>query len=210
MTLFCHLYSPCPRLLADPMQECRMRNPQPPPGFTGADLPAPPAFSQFFEPRRARMLRRPILLPTCPGCRDAFGLPLPDEFGPYGSIEETMTVLSRLCENYAIWISTLEERKATLETGMLETADRHISNCKTCLARMRSGVELLKTDRCVQTAFRYMNLAMLQQQLHYNLPLQQWVEDENERLILNSKLERMPDPTYPETWWGNKERYGKF
>lgn len=131
-------------------------------------------------------------------------------FGPYGSMEETLAVLSQLCDNYAVWISSLEERKATLETGMLETAERHISNCNTCLARMRSGVELLKTDRRVQTAFRYMNLAMLQQQLHYNLPLQQWVEDENERLVLDSKLEQLPDPIRPETWWGNKERYGKW
>ncbi|MBQ2675047.1 MAG: hypothetical protein IJG07_10270 [Prevotella sp.] len=131
-------------------------------------------------------------------------------FGPYGSVEETMMVLNRLCDNYEIWIDELDKRKTTLESRLVKTAERHIANCKTCLARMRSGVELLKTNRHVQIAFQYMNLAMLQQQLHYNLPLQQWEEDENEKLKLNTNLRGLPDPTQPETWWGNKERYGKW
>lgn len=131
-------------------------------------------------------------------------------FGPYGDVKETIAELNRLCNNYAKWIEKLETRKATLETRLLETAERHINNCKTCLARMRSGVELLKSNEKVQIAFQYMNLAMLQQQLHYKLPLQQWVEDDNEELMLDTELPCLPDPTQIETWWGNKNKYGNW
>ena len=55
------------------------------------------------------------------------------------------------------------------------TADRHIANRETCLSRMEKGVDLLEQNETVRIAFQYMNLAMLMQQLHYNLPLQRWL-----------------------------------
>ena len=38
-----------------------------------------------------------------------------------------------------------------------------------------------------------MNRAMLLQQLHYNLPLQKWVDDGNGYIKLENPVERLPD-----------------
>ena len=42
---------------------------------------------------------------------------------------------------------------------------------------MEKGVELLEQNENIRIAFQYMNLAMLMQQLHYNLPLQKWEDN---------------------------------
>ena len=75
---------------------------------------------------------------------------------------------------------------------------------------MRGGIELLKRNDKVRIAFQYMNLAMLMQQLHYNLPFQKWVTDENDNLYLKSTIRSLPDPYDKETWYGEKNRYGKW
>ena len=53
---------------------------------------------------------------------------------------------------------------------------------------MVEGVELLR-DPQIQKAFCYMNKAMLLQQLHYNLPLQKWVDDGNGYIKLDNPVE---------------------
>ena len=74
---------------------------------------------------------------------------------------------------------------------------------------MEGGVDLLEQNEDVRTAFQYMNLAMLMQQLHYNLPLQRWVDD-GEHDIRMADPVKLPVATDESTWYGNKNRYGKW
>lgn len=129
--------------------------------------------------------------------------------GPQGNFEESISELYLMCDCYENWISELENEKIVEKYKI--TAERHIKNCKKCLLRMRNGVELLKKDEKVRIAFQYMNLAMLMQQLHYNLPLQSWEDDENDGIILSNPVKKLPDP-YDETTWYDIEHkhYGKW
>ena len=114
-----------------------------------------------------------------------------------------------MCSEYRNWINGLRVMSTNLDRDYKITADRHISSCETCLYRMEKGVELLIQNETIRTAFQYMNLAMLMQQLHYNLPLQLW-EDDGKGSIKLSNPAQMPDVWNRETWGENKERYGKW
>lgn len=128
---------------------------------------------------------------------------------PYGNFSETVAELRLMCEKYREWINGLRIQKRTLDSKYEDTAARHIKNCEYCLSRMEKGVDLLEQNDTVRTAFQYMNLAMLQQQLHYNLPLQRWEDDGNNDIKLSSPV-RLPVVNDQETWYGNKKRYGKW
>lgn len=77
---------------------------------------------------------------------------------------EVCSNLHALCDGYDEWIKGLDK---TTEAGTLrhltDVASEHVSLCQNALARMRAGVDLLQIDDTVWTAFRLMNLAMLQQ-----------------------------------------------
>ena len=128
---------------------------------------------------------------------------------PYGNFSDTIEELRLMCEKYREWINGLRVMRNALEPKYRITADRHISNCEMCLSRMERGVKLLEQEDNVRIAFQYMNLAMLMQQLHYNLPLQHWVNDGNNGLVLSSPVV-MPDVKNKDTWYGEKSRYGKW
>ena len=133
------------------------------------------------------------------------------DFGPSGDFTGAVSELSEMCRLYNEWIDSLEEKKSTLANEFSETADRHIRNCRTCLERMRNGICLLKSNQLVRTAFQYMNLAMLEQQLHYHLPLQKWMETNDGKIILENPLTIMPDADHPDTWYNpNKNHYGQW
>lgn len=127
------------------------------------------------------------------------------KMSPYGSFAETLEELREMCSKYRLWINGLRGEKLGLTPEFEQTAARHIANCERCLSRMEDGVKLLEENETVRTAFQYMNLAMLMQQLHYNLPLQRWA-DMN---VLENAVS-LPDVTNPETWYGDKTRYGKW
>ncbi|MDE0554307.1 MAG: hypothetical protein OXI24_08845, partial [Candidatus Poribacteria bacterium] len=85
-------------------------------------------------------------------------------------------VLNSLCDKYEEWI---EQQQATVDNPdfpqeFQNAALRHLDNCRECLRRMRSGLDLLKADSTVMQAFRLANYAMLRQQLHYSLHLRPW------------------------------------
>lgn len=129
------------------------------------------------------------------------------ELSDLGDESKTIIELTKLCDEYEKWIS-----KLNAEIGSISdkgTASRHINNCKECLSRMRDGVSLLKSSKDVMLAFRLMNRAMLLQQLHYNLPLQTWSLTQDEQLILENKIESLPDINDRSTWYGDKV-YGKW
>lgn len=128
---------------------------------------------------------------------------------PYGNFSDTVTELRLMCEKYREWINELRVQKRTLDPKYEDTANRHIKNCEDCLSRMVKGVDLLEQNETVRTAFQYMNLAMLQQQLHYNLPLQRWEDDGNNDIRLSDPVQ-LPVVSDQGTWYGNKKRYGKW
>ena len=131
------------------------------------------------------------------------------KMSPYGDFNETIQELYLMCDKYREWINELRVTRNSLEDKYRITADKHIINCEKCLSRMEKGVVLLEQDEKVKTAFQYMNLAMLMQQLHYNLPLQQWEEDENNGIKLTNPV-KIPLIEDKDTWYGDKDKYGKW
>lgn len=125
--------------------------------------------------------------------------------------KEAICQLRLLCEKYKNWIDRLEEKKETLDNKFLETAERHITNCRVCQKRMENGVNILESDKLVQKAFRWMNLSMIMQQLHYGLPLQMWIADGDDGIKLDNPVESMPDVDNESTWYNKEQRvYGKW
>ncbi|MDD5791434.1 MAG: helicase-related protein [Erysipelotrichaceae bacterium] len=152
--------------------------------------------------------------PIVPASLDGVNLEMLN-YGPGQDFEKNIQELYRMCDMYEKWIGLREEESKKLYDQYLRTdykitADRHISNCKKCLSRMLDGIELLKSNNQVRIAFQYMNLAMIMQQLHYNLPLQKWISDDDDNLFLENEISNLPDPYNSDTWYGNKERYGKW
>lgn len=128
-----------------------------------------------------------------------------------GDFSETIQELHSMCDKYQAWINELKTEASGIEAIYRQTAGKHIANCEACLGRMRNGVELLKSDATVRTAFQYMNRAMLLQQLHYNLPLQKWSDDGQGGLKLENPVEQVPDITDCATWYDKENRtYGKW
>ena len=132
------------------------------------------------------------------------------EMGPHGDFKATVRELKLMCSEYRKWIDQLETKKLMLEGRHVITAERHIQNCEACLNRMNSGVKLLEENEQVRTAFQHMNLAMLMQQLHYNLPLQKWESDGGRNIRLVNPIKILPSVDDKNTWYGNKARYGKW
>lgn len=131
------------------------------------------------------------------------------KMSPYGSFTDTVSELRLMCQKYREWIEGLHAIRESLSPEYAITADRHIRNCYTCLSRMEKGIDLLEENEDVRTAFQYMNLAMLMQQLHYNLPLQRWEDDGNNDIRLINPV-NLPVVTNSNTWYGDKTRYGKW
>lgn len=132
-------------------------------------------------------------------------------FGPKGDFQKNIQELQLMCDRYDNWIQKLKLEKEKLDSRYILTAARHISNCEKCLARMRNGIHILQTNEKVRIAFQYMNLAMLMQQLHYNLPLQRWEDDGHDGITLLNSISRLPDPYDDSTWYDKDHKvYGKW
>lgn len=130
---------------------------------------------------------------------------------PHGNTIDAVAELRAMCDEYQSWIDNLKSQAQTLEDRFKATAQRHIDNCVLCLSRMRDGVNLLESNEMVLTAFQYMNLAMLMQQLHYNLPKQRWEATEQGGLRLVDPVDPLPDISDASTWYKADEKvYGKW
>ena len=107
--------------------------------------------------------------------------------------------LIKLNSEYESWINKQEEiASSELKDDLLETALRHIESCRLCLLRMTGGVELLKSDKNVNRAFRLMNRAMLLQQLHYSIETRNWILDRGNITGLKGAI--IPDINDSSTW----------
>lgn len=115
------------------------------------------------------------------------------------SNSDSIQNLVKLYEEYERWINEqklIAERE--LQGQLLETASRHIANCRSCLDRIKDGVELLKTDKKVMRSFKLMNRAMLLQQLHYSIDTRHWTIEKGN--ITGLRHEDLPDVYNSATW----------
>ena len=118
--------------------------------------------------------------------------------------------LLEMADAYDEWIAA-EEAKEVPEKHR-RIALRQIDLCKKCLARIRHGIDLIKTDNKIWQAFAFTNKAMLMQQLHYRLPLVKYCDYDAKKCcgILEKEV-ILPDMENSATWYKKEEiAYGKW
>lgn len=121
----------------------------------------------------------------------------------------TIYNLNMLCSQYREWIQKLKLELQALPKEYQETANSHINQCERTLSRMSNGLDLLQKDEDVARAFQLMNEAMLLQQLHSKLPLQDWVLKEGKAVLREPVA--MPKLDDIETWYNrDKNVYGQW
>ena len=73
--------------------------------------------------------------------------------------------LDDLCAGYAAWIQQKRAEAVSLPAAHAPVANRHLDSCDACLARINTGILLLRNDVRARHAFRLANLSMLLQQI---------------------------------------------
>jgi hypothetical protein len=78
---------------------------------------------------------------------------------------------TRLAEAYGSWIEDKATELASVDfpAEHRAAAERHIESCRTCHKRIVDGIRMLGANADARQAFAWMNQAMLEQQLHYDL-----------------------------------------
>lgn len=115
--------------------------------------------------------------------------------------------LLSLTQEYDKWISRLEQRKTELSDEEWKIASQNINNCKECSNRIKNGIAKLVSDHVALDAFKYMNEAMLLQQLHYNIKKREWVDNQ---FVFKDPNFVMPDINKKETWGRVKGQWRPF
>ncbi len=105
-----------------------------------------------------------------------------------------------LAEEYKKWIDRQEAVVAATDfpAEYRPSASRHLKLCRDCHQRILDGIRLLESDPDTRQAFSWMNRAMLEQQLHYDLSVNKkrgWVAGAG-TLSLESAYQA-PDPDNP-------------
>lgn len=78
-------------------------------------------------------------------------------------VDDVVEGLLELVNRYDAWIDDLTTEVDSLGQALVSTAADHITACRESAARMRSGIEILRTDKQAWRAFRLANKAMLRQ-----------------------------------------------
>lgn len=105
---------------------------------------------------------------------------LADERSP-----ELIQICEALANAYEVWIESQQERvadPADVPPEFRKVANRNLDDCRKCLSRIRSGIELLRNENDVRRAFALANKAMYLQQAHYELAtrhVRDWVFRDN-------------------------------
>ncbi len=107
---------------------------------------------------------------------------------------ESIQTCRRLADEYLNWIELQDEtvKGPDFPLDHRGAALRHIDICRKCHSRITDGIELLCNDPVSMQAFAWMNEAMLQQQLHYDL-----VANHRRRWVVKSGVMNF-DSTYHE------------
>lgn len=82
---------------------------------------------------------------------------------------DAVVICRKLADAYESWIVKKEAEvdEAGFPDVHQDSARDHLAKCRSCLERMREGIQLLGSDPVVLSAFARMNDAMIDQQLHY-------------------------------------------
>ncbi len=113
---------------------------------------------------------------------------------------DVLEICRRLARAYLEWIERQEEitGRSDFPPEHRAAALRHIGSCRACHGRIEGGISLLSVDADTRQAFAWMNQAMLQQQLHYDLAVthrRPWVRV-GDSLVPEAPLRR-PDYANP-------------
>ncbi|MGC8659810.1 MAG: helicase-related protein, partial [Desulfomonilaceae bacterium] len=79
--------------------------------------------------------------------------------------DDGFNALNRLIEMYESWIDEKDGKSSELDPCYCAAAEKHIEQCRAFLARMKSGLDHLRTDPASMKAFKLANEAILMQQL---------------------------------------------
>lgn len=84
---------------------------------------------------------------------------------------EVLVSCEKLASDYETWIrrQQTEPTISSLSPELKATAQTHLARCGESLERIRRGIQVLRNDSVAMKAFRWMNLAMVQQRSHYGL-----------------------------------------
>jgi len=75
-------------------------------------------------------------------------------------------MLENLAREYQEWIDDQDKNMSTVPERLREAARTNLDSCRQCLSRIRAGIELLRTNDKMLTAFMLANRSMLMQQYH--------------------------------------------
>lgn len=112
-----------------------------------------------------------------------------------GSNSDVLAQLNALADDYKAWIEASTHIAEGLDKEYQEPADRHLTNCRTCLARIREGIRYLADHEDAMLAFRLANRAMLIQQVRTRLPDRE-PEEIFKELPDDYRLDDRPEPTW--------------
>lgn len=126
--------------------------------------------------------------------------------------EKTVLDLSKLCEEYSLWIKEREAELEKIEEKHKAAAEKQIELAKICLSRMSTGISLIRSDDTIWTAFSLSNRAMLMQQIHYKMPLTEFAGFDTKTLQLTLKNTVVLPQIDDESTWPEREKnvYGKW
>src|SRR5262249_38013547 len=83
---------------------------------------------------------------------------------------QTIELLEPMVAAYEAWVAATERASLTpdvqTDAQIRDAAKVNIERCKSCAARMRAGLSLLRTDAHVLAAFRFANRTMWDQRIH--------------------------------------------
>lgn len=85
------------------------------------------------------------------------------------SKEKKLAYLSRLVDSYRRWIADLEIKEKKLPNKYHRAASMNLTDCKEAAGRMADGLDLLRDNEQVYTAFSLANRAMLMQRVHLGI-----------------------------------------
>ena len=97
--------------------------------------------------------------------------------------------LDRLAIAYKDWISRRRKDIVVLSERHRKTAIEHLRDCETALARIRIGIELIRSNKDVMRAFQYANESVLRQQTD--------TPTNTRKIVLTKSGQRQIDPRPP-------------
>jgi hypothetical protein len=119
------------------------------------------------------------------------------EESPFPALDEVITL-------YEEWISVRRGERNQLGKEYLEAADRHLAQCLACVARMRQGIEFLRSNPLAFEAFQLANRAILLQQIRSSRRARRRSFD-NAR-----KIWTFPDAPYPPVTYAASNEKGSW